>query len=419
MRKRLLNLSAILILVAMLAGMILPVAVAAAETEGAVSVAAPSIPARPGSTTKPAQTGAYEEIATPGSDAANWYGKPYGTWKAGNNAKYFLSDMTYLESSNTTSDDYSNGQPTTVNHPYATKEGTKFYFGEGDAAWEVSKGIGMHPKNPQKPVFSNRTDSWTIYDISQYTAANSATPANTFYALVGLTAETDRNLSKGVLVYIYGDKTGDGNHYELLAASTKITGYNIGELNVNVEGVKLLLIDVVLPLGASSHGYSGIGFGNACLFRADTQAQKPDYRSDYCLGDDHVYRNGIWEQHSDTQHKMTCDCGENVAYEDHFFDDGVDSIDPENELIGITTYTCYDCDYQTITTYEIEPEVKEPSDETSATTETSATSESADTIEISLPGCFSVTGGSALSIALMGLSAALVSMKKKRSDDED
>jgi len=36
-----------------------------------------------------------------------------------------------------------------------------------------------------------------------------------------------------------------------------------------------------------------------------------------------------------------------------------------------------------------------------------------------LPGCQSVTGGGALSIALIGLSAGWFAMKKKKSRDED
>ena len=130
------------------------------------------------------------------------------------------------------------------------------------------------------------TDSWTIYDISEYTEDG----ADTFYTLVGLVAGSDnwgsRLTSAGVYVYIYGDKTGDGEHYELLAASELLKGYNLGEFNVNVEGVKLLLIDVILPETATSHGYSGVGFGNACLFTADADAEKPDYTGDMPVEDD-------------------------------------------------------------------------------------------------------------------------------------
>ena len=247
------------------------------QSEEVPVITAPSIPTRP--TTDPAQEDAYTEILPPEADEANWYGKPYGAWMAGSNDKFFLSDMTYLEASNTPNQTYASGQPTTVNYPYGEKAGTTFLFGAEGMEHEIENGIGMHPKNPKQAVIG-RTDSWTIYDISAYTAAG----ADTFYAYVGLTSGSNdwgsRLSSAGVYVYIYGDKTGDGDHYELLAATDLIKGYVTGELNVNVEGVQLLMIDVILPETATSHGYSGVGFGNACLFTADADAEKPDYTGD-------------------------------------------------------------------------------------------------------------------------------------------
>ena len=414
MKKAIFRLSAILILTAMLVSVILPLTAIAAEK----SVVIPSFPERP--TTSPAQAGAYEAISTPGSDPTNWYGKPYGTWMAGQNALYFLSDMTYVDSSNTPNDDYLYGQFTTVDYPYATDSKTKFSFGEGDAAWETSKGIGMHPKkltwDPKYSSYTkNRKDSWTIYDISAYTAAGSQTPADTFYALVGLTSEIQREYPHGVYAYIYGDKVGDGAHYELLAASELIKGYNLGEFNVNVAGVKLLLIDVILWDKAEKHDSSGIGFGNACLFLAEDGAEKPDYHYDYCSDGNHIYLNGFWETHSDKQHKMVCDCGEEAQYEDHRLDDGVDTVDPENELKGIKTYSCRYCDYQKTTTYDIVPDTSAQATKKPKPATTTESNE----IELSIPGCELVTGGGALSIALMGLSAAWAVMKKKKSEDED
>ncbi len=247
------------------------------QSEEVKVITAPSIPARP--TTDPAQEDAYSEILPPESDEANWFGKPYGAWMAGSNTKYYLSDMTYLEASNTPNSSYAQGQPTTIDGTYG-KPGTGFLFGAEGMEHEVEKGISMHPKNPKQPVIG-RTDSWTIYDIREYTEAG----ADTFYAYVGLVSGSDkwgsRLTSAGVYVYIYGDKTGDGEHYELLAASELVKGYVTGEFNVNVEGVKLLLIDVILPETATSHGYSGVGLGNACLFTADENAVKPDYTGDY------------------------------------------------------------------------------------------------------------------------------------------
>ena len=46
---------------------------------------------------------------------------------------------------------------------------------------------------------------------------------------------------------------------------------------MDVTGVKTLLIQVILQENATSHGYSAVGFGDACLFMADENAQKPDY----------------------------------------------------------------------------------------------------------------------------------------------
>ena len=248
------------------------------QSEKVDTIQPPAIPERPN--TAPDQNNVYDEILPPESDEANWFGKPYGAWMAGSNTKYYLSDMTYLQSSNTQNTNYVFGQPTFVNTPYSEKAGTLFLFGAEGMEHEVEKGIAMHPKDPKKPLYG-RTDSWTIYDISEYTAAG----ADTFYALVGLDAIANNDGSKlssaGVYVYIYGDKVGDGQHYELLAQSELVKGFNIGEFNVNVEDVQLLLIDVILPENAKNHAYSGVGFGNACLFKADATAEKPDYSGDY------------------------------------------------------------------------------------------------------------------------------------------
>ena len=314
------------------------------QSEEVPLITPPSIPERP--YTAPAQRNVYEEILPPECDYENWYGKPYGTWKAGSNEKYYLSDMTYLQSCNTPNQNNAFGQPTTVNYPYGGAAGTTFLFGAEGMEHEVEKGIGMHPKHPSKPLF-DRTDSWTIYDISAYTMAG----ADTFYALVGLTALANewgsRLSSQGVYVYIYGDKVGDGQNYELLAQSDLLMGYSIGEFNVNVTGIKLLLIDVILPETATKHDYSAVGFGNACLFKADANAVKPDYSDDYsddvyepddeCYGNYHVYGNNI-QQYSSLQHKIICNCGGKAKFESHKWDNGVTS--PNGTSI---VYTCVFC----------------------------------------------------------------------------
>lgn len=264
------------------------------QSEEVAGAYIPPVSMRP--TKAPTQTGAYEAIDLPMITDKNYDGKPYGTWKAGEHPLYYLSDLIpdgipamngnvelpadskYLTSSNTTNDTWKDGQPTTKDYPYGTSSGTPFTFGAPQ--FEYTKGIGMHPKNPNAP-YKDRTDSWTLFDISEYTKEGSETPANTFYALVGLTAAANEWGSllscQGLYVYIYGDKTGDGENFEFLAASGEIISYQLGEFNVDVTGVKTLLIQVILQENATSHGYSAVGFGDACLFMADENAKKPDY----------------------------------------------------------------------------------------------------------------------------------------------
>jgi len=267
------------------------------QSEEVPLIEVPNIPERP--TDEPEQENTFDVILPFGTDDANWFGRPYGAWKAGEDATlYYLSSLTYLSSSNTPNQTYSSGQPTTVNYPYGAV-GTNFLFGmdNEEEGHLVENGIGMHPKKPSQKVF-NRQDSWTVYNISAYTAEGSETPADTFYALVGLTSTANdwgsRLSSGGVYVYIYGDRTGDGQHYELLAASELVKGYTIGEFNVNIEGVKLLALDVILPEDVTDkgYGYSGVGFGNACLFMADENAVKPDYSSEKPAEDN-------WEEEGD------------------------------------------------------------------------------------------------------------------------
>lgn len=313
-----------------------------AVTATAAAIEVPAIPERP--ITSASQKDAHETLLPPGENKNNWHGTPYGAWKAGSNTRYFLSDMNYLNSSNTPNNTYSLGQPTTVNHPYSEPDNT-FTFGNTSTPIEMDCGIGMHPKNPSQQVL-NRQDSWTVYDISAYTASNSATPADTFYSLIGLTSQTNAWGSKyesaGVYVYIYGDKTGDGQHYELLAESSLIRGDTLGEFNVNIKDVKLLLIDVILPETATKHAYSAVGFGGACLFTADPNAQKPDYSDDY---KNHKHSYSGWEQHSATQHKSVCSTCGDVVFAAHNWDKGVITTPPTCTTKSVITYTCTDCEY--------------------------------------------------------------------------
>jgi len=300
------------------------------QSEEVPAIQPPSIPERP--TTSAAQSNAYESIDT-------WYSSPNGAWKAGSNPRYLLSNLDYLSSSNTPNNDYSSGQPTTVNHPYSAP-GTTFLIGDEYYGYEYTNGIGMHPKNPTQKVF-NRQDSWTVYDISAFTADGSETPADTFYALVGLTSRSNAWGSKyecqGVYAYIYGDKVGDGEHYELLAASELIYGDDAGEFNVNIAGVKLLLIDVILTESAQTHSYSAIGFVNASLFTADPNAQKPSQ------SETHQHSYSDWEAVSEYEHAKYCACGRDTIYEYHTWDEGTIVIQPSTGISAIV-YMCTKCE---------------------------------------------------------------------------
>lgn len=307
--------------------------ISAAEMPSSVQV--PLIPERP--TTSASQEDAYDALPAPGTSENNWYGKPYGLWNVGENPRYLLSDMSYLTSSNTPNDAYPNGQPTTVNCTYSDLE-TEFSFGSQSSSFKCSSGIGMHPKNPAQPVLDRR-DSWTVYDISSY-------GADSFYALVGLTSASNAWGSKyesaGVYVYIYGDKAGDGAHYELLAESSLIRGDALGEFYVNVQGVKLLLIDVIMSENAAKHAYSAVGFGNACIYTADPSSQKPNYSGDILL---HQHEYGSWQQYSATQHKSRCLSCQNTIFDTHTWDNGKITTTPTCTDTGVMTYTCLECDY--------------------------------------------------------------------------
>lgn len=50
-----------------------------------------------------------------------------------------------------------------------------------------------------------------------------------------------------------------------------------------------------------------------------------------------------WTNHSDTQHKRECSCGE-VEYKTHAWDDGIVTKEPTATTTGIRTYTCNDCE---------------------------------------------------------------------------
>lgn len=220
----------------------------------------------------PAQPNAYETLPLPYIDETNEEGKPYGTWKAGNNPLYALADgeTPFLESRNTGSDSTPNGSYKNPN--------TTITIGAG---FNFTKGIGMHPMDPNNPV-KGSIQSYTLIDISKYTAEGSTTPADTFYAVVGFTNANALNGNStntwGVEFKVYGDKVGDGKNFELLAqTSDPILLRNIGEFNVDITGVKLLKLVVMVPEGATTHASSACAWADAYIFKADANAVKPDY----------------------------------------------------------------------------------------------------------------------------------------------
>ena len=230
----------------------------------------------------PAQPNGYEAIPLAYTDDDNEGGLPYGPWMAGSNAKYDLTDVSvnplpgatkpFVDSSNI------GGAATTVNVIYSSA-GTATDPNVIGPDLTYEKALGMHPKDPTSKV---EVRSWTTFDISKFTATDSTTPANTFYSVVGITNANGKNGTgankKGVVCMVYGDKTGDGKHFELLATTgDPLTMRQIGEFNVDITGVKLLKLVVTCPQDATTHSSSSIGFCEPVLFLADSNATKPSY----------------------------------------------------------------------------------------------------------------------------------------------
>ncbi len=162
----------------------------------------------------------------------------------------YLADFQYLESSNTTNDAYPEGQPTTINSPY-NSSGT-FSMGEDDMTFFT--GLGVHPKDPKKPV-QDTIESWTVYDVSKLNA-------DRFYAVVGLGTTSAKTNSKGVVFRVYGDY-GNGS-YKMLAQSEAIRGTASGEFDVDISGVKTLRLAVICA--GTTHASSSSAWANACVY---------------------------------------------------------------------------------------------------------------------------------------------------------
>ena len=157
-----------------------------------------------------------------------------------------------------------------MNTVYNGTEGDKFVVGYNDAEFE--KGLGVHPK-------PGKVESYTFIDISAYTDPAGIYQCNTMYSLIGLTNDTGKTgSSPGVRFLIYADYTGEGSVYTLIAKSGDVVMKNSGEFNIDVTGVKVLKLVVVTI--TDNHASSSSGWVDACLFKADENAVKPDYTPD-------------------------------------------------------------------------------------------------------------------------------------------
>ena len=169
----------------------------------------------------------------------------------------YLSDLQYLDASNTTSSASPNGQPTTLDHPYNDKTNL-IIIGEDERAF--FKGLGVHPKNPAAPV-NDSIQSWTTYDVSDLNA-------DRFYAAVGLTNDKGKEgASKGVIFRVYADYQGNGN-YKLLAHSGCLDGRKTGEFDLDITGVKTLKLTV--EAASTTHTSSASAWANACVYDSNS-----------------------------------------------------------------------------------------------------------------------------------------------------
>ena len=183
--------------------------------------------------------------------------KPYGKWMAGSNTPVYISDMTILDSKTS-----NNSYVTALDGVYKNDAKAGIILAQ---TLRYAKGLGTHPTGNASTGYA-----YTLVDISSYTDANGEYACDTFHSVVGLT----NTASEGVIFHVYGDKA-DGNGFVKLASSEKIILSNIGEFNVDISGVKYLLLVVTCPQASNSSSASA--FADACIFKADPAAVKPDY----------------------------------------------------------------------------------------------------------------------------------------------
>ena len=186
-------------------------------------------------------------------------GKYAGVNKNHTSSIVYLSDLEYLDSSNTTNSAYPNGQPTTVDHPYNDKVHL-IVIGANEQGFH--NGLGVHPKNPSSPV-NGSIESWTTYDVSKL-------DADRFYAVVGLTNDKGKEgASKGVVFRVWADY-GNGT-FKQLAHSGCIDGRESGEFDLDITGVKTLKLTV--EAASTSHASSASAWADACVYDSKTVDQ--------------------------------------------------------------------------------------------------------------------------------------------------
>lgn len=201
-------------------------------------------------------------------EVKNPEGLPYGKWMAGSNTVTYLSDLEFVESNT------NNGSATAKDGPYK-KSGEGIVIAQ---TMKYEKGLGTHPV----PAKSDKI-AFTTIDIWEYTNPDGQYKYDTFHSVVGLT-----NIgSPGVYFSVYGDKD-DGNGLVKLGCSELIKLSNIGEFNVDITGVHKLTLYVTVP---DSNDKSASAFADACIFKADPNAVKPDYAIKDDAGDDNTGDN--------------------------------------------------------------------------------------------------------------------------------
>ena len=165
----------------------------------------------------------------------------------------YVSKLTFISSSNTPSEDFPEGKPTGINYPYNMLDGV-ITLGVMDKTF--SKGLGMHPKNPNEPL-NGTIESWTTVDISNLNV-------DRFYSVVGITNDAGKDgASEGVIFRVYGDAEGKGE-FKLLAQSELITTKKTGEFLVDITGIKVLKLAVAA--GGSTHSASACAFADAMVY---------------------------------------------------------------------------------------------------------------------------------------------------------